>query len=709
MPDGDDSLEGLGMSIPIEFRNEPSGDYEELAVGDDPSREEPNDLRSSSWTHWIDKDSQALAISFFAHLAVVVGLAMIPILKVPEQIAMLIQASPTVEEPAPEFEVTQIAYSEAPSEEIGANSLAGESVALSAAPVIADVSEIPSMQLTNLTERPTFDVSVSIKQAVGLTEAPKAVRGMTGVGATGTDGAVDRITYEILQSIEERPTLVVWLFDASASLTRRRAEIRERFERIYEELGIVQAAKSNLARNSRAAKEEREAQPLLTSVISFGEKVELLTENPTADLEEITAAIDRIETDVSGVERVFSALYLAADKYKNYRNLKSSRGPQRNVLLITVTDERGDDIQGLEQTLELCRKHAMPIYVMGVPAPFGREFSYIKYVDPDPEYDQTPQWAQIDQGPESILPERIQLGYEDDYFEEPTIDSGFGPYALSRACVETGGIYFTVHPNRKFNERIQRSDTDAFASHLAYFFDPEVMERYRPDYLSEEKYLKAVQESPLRQALLEAARNSRVGTLDRPRTEFIKRDEAQFVNELTDSQREAARLEPKLQGLCDLLQEGLKHRDKELSPRWLASFDLSLGTALAEKVRAECYNGMLAKAKRGINFEDPKNNTWTLRPSSEVSINSALEKQAQQATELLTRVAEEHAGTPWGLLAKQQLARPAGWSWIESFTDLAPPPPPSNNPPPPPPPPPPGVDEEAMMLNKPKTRPIPKL
>ena len=87
------------MSIPIEFRNEPSGDYEELPVGGDPTLEEPNDSRSSSWTHWIDKDSQALAISFFAHLAVVVGLAMIPILKVPEQIAMLIQASPTIEEP----------------------------------------------------------------------------------------------------------------------------------------------------------------------------------------------------------------------------------------------------------------------------------------------------------------------------------------------------------------------------------------------------------------------------------------------------------------------------------------------------------------------------------------------------------------------------------------------------------------------------------
>ncbi len=116
----------------------------------------------------------------------------------------------------------------------------------------------------------------------------------------------------------------------------------------------------------------------------------MLTESPTDDLSLITEAIDSISTDVSGIEKVFTSLYLAADKYKSFRSNRNGKGPSRNVMLIAVTDERGDDAQGLEKTTEICRKFAIPVYVMGVPAPFGREFTYIKYVDPDPKYDQSP-------------------------------------------------------------------------------------------------------------------------------------------------------------------------------------------------------------------------------------------------------------------------------------------------------------------------------
>ncbi len=604
----------------------------------------------------------------------------------------------------PEFSVAEdIAYSDSLSDQVGANSQLGTSLALSQAPIVADVSEIPSVQLTDIVPNSTLEVSMNIREAVGLVEAKQAVRGMTGVGATGTDGAVDRITYEILRSMEERPTLVVWLFDASGSLTRRRQEIRERFTKIYDELGIVQKM-----REEKMTKREREQERLLTSVFSFGQKVELLTEQPTSDLSEITDAIDSIEMDVSGIEQVFTAVYLAADKYKSYRSSRGGNGEARNVMMVVVSDERGDDSIGLEKTIEVCRKFAMPVYVMGVPAPFGREYTYIKYVDPDPAFDQTPQWAQIDQGPETYYPERIQLGYEDNYFEEPIIDSGFGPFALSRLCYETGGIYFTIHPNRKFNSFVGRQETEDFASHLSYFFDPDIMERYRPDYVSEAEYIKLVKENPLRQALLRASKLSRVGTLDRPRLQFIKTDESALVNALTVAQQEAARLEPKLFGLCELLAEGEKNRDRELSARWLASFDYSFGTALAEKVRTETYNLMLAKAKRGIPFEDPKNNTWTLRPSQEISVGSKLEKEAELAKQKLESVMRDHEGTPWALLAKRELDRPMGWSWVESFTDLSPPPPANNNPPPPPPPPMP-ADEQAQMLARPPTRPVPKL
>jgi hypothetical protein len=347
---------------------------------------------------------------------------------------------------------------------------------------------------------------------------------------------------------------------------------------------------------------------------------------------------------------------------------------------------------------------------LGVPAPFGREFTYIKFVDPDPKFDQTPDWRQVDQGPETLLPERVSLGYQDNYFEEPVIDSGFGPYALARMCYETGGIYFSIHPNRQVGKRIDAGKIEAFASRMSYFFSPEIMDLYRPDYLSEAEYMARIKKSPLRTMLIQAAQIARVGTLDKPKQVFIKRDEALFVRDLTLAQQESARLAPELVNLCTLLAEGEKSRSKETSPRWLASFDLSYGTAVAAKVRAEAYNAMLAKAKRGMNFEKPESNTWNLMPTDKISVDSKLDKEAKQATELLRSVAEKHKGTPWALLAERELSHQLGWEWSESFTDLDPPAKPGNRPPRVTPPPAVPKDDAARMLAPPPPkRPVTKI
>jgi hypothetical protein len=244
---------------------------------------------------------------------------------------------------------------------------------------------------------------------------------------------------------------------------------------------------------------------------------------------------------------------------------------------------------------------------------------------------------------------------------------------------------------------------------MSYFFDPETMERYRPDYLTEAEYMSRAKKSPLRIALLNAAQLSRVGTLSRPRMVFIKRDEATFTRELTEAQLESARLYPELSEMCAVLAEGEKFRSKETSPRWLASFELSYGTAIAAKVRAESYNAMLAKAKRGMTFEKPESNTWNLKPSDRVTVDSKLEKEAKLAKELLQSVADKHRGTPWGLLAQRELNHPIGWEWVESFTDLNPPPRPNNNPPPNTPPPPPQDDQARMLAPPPPKRPITKI
>jgi hypothetical protein len=107
-----------------------------------------------------------------------------------------------------------------------------------------------------------------------------------------------------------------------------------------------------------------------------------------------------------------------------------------------------------------------------------------------------------------------------------------------------------------------------------------------------------------------------------------------------------------------------------------------------------------------MNFEDPKNNTWTISPSDKISVDSRLEKEANLARELLQNVVDNHPGTPWALLAARELSNPIGWEWKESFTDLNPPPrrdpPPNNNPAPAP------SDERMLPPPLPK-RPVTKI
>src|SRR5690606_16804288 len=168
-----------------------------------------------------------------------------------------------------------------------------------------------------------IEINNTIQQATGLHfNANLAVKGAAGQGTTGAVGAIDRLTHEILLSLQERKTLVVWVFDQSPSMLRQRKEVLDRFDRVYQELGVIEAAENE-------AFKKHDDKPLLTSVMCFGDKVSLLTKKPTDNLSEIKAAVAGIEMDLTGVERIFSAIYMAADQYKGYRVPKGeSREPE---------------------------------------------------------------------------------------------------------------------------------------------------------------------------------------------------------------------------------------------------------------------------------------------------------------------------------------------------------------------------------------------
>ena len=249
---------------------------------------------------------------------------------------------------------------------------------------------------------PASSFKTCCREATGLHYAANlAVKGAAGEGTTGAAGAIDRITHEILLSMEERKTLVVWLFDQTESLIPQRQAIRERFVKIYQELGVVESSG-----NEAFAKHDNK--PLLSAIVGFGNSVKIMTDKPTDSLTELKKAVADLPKDDSGTENVFTAIFEAAKRYASFRYSSGDKtsgdkpNPERNVMIVVFTDEAGSDVSKSEETIRMCRRWAMPVYVIGVPAPFGRQEAKMKWVDPDPRYNQEPRWGLVEQGPRIV-------------------------------------------------------------------------------------------------------------------------------------------------------------------------------------------------------------------------------------------------------------------------------------------------------------------
>jgi hypothetical protein len=601
----------------------------------------------------LDGNASAWGVSLLIHVILLLGMALVGIQKLdpPSNVISIVAPADLIEDDvvvAPEMVV-------APEESSAAASDAENlDVATAIAPVIADEPVVTLDVVEALEgEIPTapLDLPPTAEELGEFLQTGRSGSGDTGVGTAGTAGAVDRLTLEIAASLQQRPTIVCWVFDQSVSLAGQRREIARRLDRVFEELGVVD---HGLNRNE-----------LLNLVFAYGQKVTAITKEPTVETAPVIAAIDSIPVDESGVEMTFTAIAEAAKRAKQARASKS----KENVMIIAFTDEVGNDQQSADEVAAFCRAQAMPVYVVGVPAPFGMREVRMKFREFDPKYADDVQWAVVEQGPESLYPEvvRVRSGREGD---EP-IDSGFGPFSLSKLCAETGGIYFCVHANRDSAGRVADGEVADMASGLRYFFDPKVMRSYRPDYQTAARIDKVLAGNRAMRSLVEAARSSEIAPMDAPTLEFPRRDDGALAMLLGEAQKKAAVLQPKIDALHAILAAGIPDRDKVQEKRWQAGYDLALGRVIALKVRTDAYNIMLAQAKSGMKFKDPKNDTWRLVADDESSaVGSQTEKLATQARTLLTRVVDEHAGTPWAHYAAAELRKPLGYRWEEAHTGV---------------------------------------
>lgn len=499
--------------------------------------------------------------------------------------------------------------------------------------------------------RPMYDVAEGRKFSDRL-----VVPGTTGESLIQMDAALDRVTWEIAGHLQERKVLVVWLLDASKSLTDQRTAVQKRLKRIYGELDALQ-------NEGQFAFQD---QPLLTGVVAFGQNSQFLTREPTASFDEIATAFSQLENDPTGVENVFTAISQIMDRWSDYR---TDQG--RRILILTVTDEAGDDHgRPLDLAIAKCRRYGALAYVIGPAAPFGQRKGYVPYVAP--EDNQTYQLP-IDLGPESVVVETIDLPFWYNGPQYRNLSSGYGPYALSRLVKETGGVYFMTN----------MTTMAGLATIGAY--DPHIMKAFEPDYGygSPQEFLNDLAKHPIRAAVFATAQysqNTNLKAAGTPQMSFALNPRT-FRQTFTDAQKSAAITQLAVDNILSQLPANIdKLYDSEPSLRWRLDFSLNYGRLLAHKIRALEYNVCLAELKGKYTEGDIEKsvNRVILRPDRQVSHASGMQRLARTAEMHLQRIEKEAPGTPWAILASRELQDGFGLRVIEQY--VPPPPPPKPNP-----------------------------
>lgn len=468
-------------------------------------------------------------------------------------------------------------------------------------------------------------------------------RGPDRFGAGGTDAVaqqVQKLRVAVRESLEVGPTVLVWLIDRTPSAAQLVADFKRAAGAWYTSPAAEASAEGGLS----------------TAVVAFDEQVEFVLDPPSADAGRVQAALENLAGSTSAREHTFAALEKVLEKYLPLRLREG-----RELLLVVVSDEAGDDDQQLERLVEITRRQAIPVYAIGLTAPWGQTNPLSPHpqqragTDPD---DSLPTY-----GPESLRSERVDL--EDWSGGRSTgttlVDSGFGPFALERLCRASRGRFLAVRPELGFGFGAR-----GWPAPGALRFEEAVLSKYTPDYVTPAEYQKLLAENKARAALVEAAQLPKVMIEGYPGSRFPKEAEAKMAKQMSQAQQFAARNLPPLDRLYAILAQGEADREKLTGPRWQAQFDLAIGRVMAAKARLDGYNSMLASLKRGKTFQNPSSTEWILEPADVFETESTIRRMAERARMYLERVVREHPGTPWAQIAEEELRRPMGWQWREA-------------------------------------------
>jgi hypothetical protein len=502
--------------------------------------------------------------------------------------------------------------------------------------------------------------AVSMPGLTSLTEdmGEAQINGETGSRVEGYGAAMGRITQEILRMMKKQPVHVIWLFDESESMEDDRKEIAEQFHKIYEELRIA---------DKMGVTKKNTPDPILTSIMGYGDVVNEITTAPTADVKTIQGSIAKVQVDKSGKENMMNSILQTMAKYGDL-----SVRQHRKLAIVVVSDESGDDGDRIEEVIEQTKRRKVPVFIMSRESVFGFPYDREKWTDKETGLSYP---IQVHRGPESPMPECLQ--YDGMHERWDSFSAGFGPYEMTRLARESGGIFFMLASKQERLWNLGSKD-------LPRVFDQIAMKEYEPDLEARRDYEKQRATSKFRTGLWNV-----ILDLNPYQHEEIKLrrlwyqfEPEKFKEEGAKNFQRGVQVMVKLNQDIDALSKIRTERAKESSMRWRASYDLAYGQLLAYRVRM--FQTLLAldnHARNPPKVKDPKSNRWSLRgvqsaekPTEEqiklTKVDTTeLKKQEDEAREVLKKVMVDHPGTPWALRADYELKQGFGIHMVEDYVD----------------------------------------
>lgn len=624
----------------------------------------------------MSRNLPSILTSVAVHALVLTALIMIPIV---QSAAPDIMLESIFTEDVPQEQITrELELQTTPTETL--NFIAGgtpsTTVGAATQPVAAPVNVQEAKVMQEVDLRPVItDMALPSDQVIGMELGEGEVTGEIGAMVDGYGSAMGILTQEIIRMMRQQKVTVIWLFDESGSLKDDRQEIRENYLRVYDELGIASQQDADLRRGSEL---------LLTVVASYGAEIHELTPRPTADVEQIRQAIDRVPTDESGIENMCRSITEVVNKYRQM----ALRG-KRKLAVIVVSDESGDDGEYVEEAISAARGAKAPLYFLGRESMFGYPWARQRWVH---EESGEEFWLPVRRGPETAYPECLQ--WNGIHRRWDVQRSGFGPYEQTRMAKLTGGIFFVL-PGEETSLVGQGGLDRRKYEFLA-------MREYQPLLLSRPEYVRERATSPFRETIWQVI--ARLNP-EADRILFQTGDARLNIrNEhyalQPDAFREQAMAEVvKAANAMQLTEEGIQlleavrpQRALEASLRWRAAYDLAF--AQLHLFRLRLFQFLLAMDDHANRMPAPTrsdSNEWnfwwdrrTLVPNEEQYIRlraafgltmtrdeyiAMVKEQEQFTLNLMQQVRADHPGTPWAARAETELNSGFGFRVADRLWD----------------------------------------